>query len=145
MNLQKILCHFYGVNNINNNQGQNNEELLKEFLKEKEMIIQKINEEKMRIQQDNEQARNSRPNIIDNDYLNKFENTLKETFENFKMQQNQQNQQNINQFIEIEDDEEEKRKLKEIQELKEQLEKEQKITEKKKLDYESESKKYESI
>jgi hypothetical protein len=38
----------------------------------------------MRIHQDNEQARNSQPNIIDNDNINKFENTLKETFDNFK-------------------------------------------------------------
>ena len=137
--------NLYGINNINNAQPQNNEEILKEFKKEKEMIIQKINEEKLRIQQDNEQARNSQQNIIDDDYLNKFENTLKETFDNFKKQQNNINNQNINQYIEIEDDEEEKRKLKEIQELKEQLENEQKKAEKKKLDYESESKKYESI
>ena len=137
--------NLYGINNINNAQPQNNEEILKEFSKEKEMIIQKINEEKLRIQQDNEQARNSQQNIIDDDYLNKFENTLKETFDNFKKQQNNINNQNINQYIEIEDDEEEKRKLKEIQELKEQLENEQKKAEKKKLDYESESKKYESI
>ena len=139
--------NFYGVNNMNNNQNQNNEDILNEFIKEKEQFLRTLNEEKLRMQENNQNARNSQPNnILDNDYLNKFENTLKETFDNFKLKQQQQNNnQNINQFIEIEDDEEEKRKLKEIQDLKEQLENERKKTEKKRIDYETESKKYESI
>ena len=45
--------NFYGVNNMNNNQNQNNEDILSEFKKEKEQFLRTLNEEKLRMQENN--------------------------------------------------------------------------------------------
>ena len=142
----KVPDNLYGMNNINPNNDINGQEIINEIENMQQQFYQKMEEEKLMQEKLNQNQREMQQNYLNND-LSKLENTFKETIDNFKsMLQQQKNNQPTNVFIEeSEDDEEDLKKLEELKILKEQLENLKANNNKKKMEYELEEKKYESI
>ena len=145
----KVPDNYYAMNNMNNNNKDNinKEEILNEMRNMKDQFYKKMEEEKLLQQELNENSKKMQQNNLNND-LNKLENTFKETIDNFKslLLQQKNNQPNTNVLIEeSEDDEDELKKIEELKILKQQLENLKQNNNKKKFEYESEEKKYESI
>ena len=141
----KVPDNFYGMNNINRSNDINSQEILSEMKNMQQQFYQKMEEEKLMQEKLNQNQREMQQNYLNND-LSKLEKTFRDTIDNFKSMMQQKNNQPTNVFIEeSEDDEEDPKKLEELRILKEQLENLKANNNKKKFEYETEEKKYESI